>query len=65
MTPLMTMLVANAAVVMKATTVIAVSAAAVAVSVAKRNAEDQETETVARHTLTDIGVEPGSLTWIR
>ena len=65
MTPLMTMLVANATVVLKTSAAVALSAAAVATSVAKRHSEDRELESVARHTLTDIGVEPGSLTWMR
>ena len=65
MTPLMTMLVANAAAVLKVSTIVAASAAAVAVSVAKRHPGDLETEVVTSHTLSDIGVEPGALTWIR
>ncbi|MAI46316.1 MAG: hypothetical protein CBC34_010185 [Hyphomicrobiaceae bacterium TMED74] len=65
MTPLMTMLVANAAAVLKASTIVAASAATVAVSVAKRHPNDFEAEVVASHTLTDIGLEPATLTWIR
>lgn len=65
MSPLMSLLVANAAVVLKTSTIVAAAAAALAVGAANRKTVDAEHETVARHTLTDIGVEPGALTWIR
>ena len=64
MTPLMTLLVTNVAVVLKTSTVIAASAAAIAVSVTNRPRDTLEADTVAHHTLADIGFEPGALTWI-
>ncbi|MEM8973046.1 MAG: hypothetical protein AAGD43_13385 [Pseudomonadota bacterium] len=64
MSPLMTLLVTNAAFVLKASTVVAASAVAVAVGATHGKSHGPEQEPVARHTLSDIGVEPGSLTWI-
>lgn len=65
MSPLMTFLVANAAIVLKTSTAVAASAVALAASAAHRKASDANQIELARHTLSDIGVEPGSLTWIR
>ncbi len=65
MSPLMTLLVTNTALILKASTVVAASAVAVAVGASQSKSNVSEQESVARHTLADIGVEPGSLTWIR
>ncbi|MEM9360493.1 MAG: hypothetical protein AAGB04_30310 [Pseudomonadota bacterium] len=65
MSPLMTLLVTNTALVLKASTVVAASALAVTVGASQSRSKGIDQESVARHTLSDIGVEPGSLTWIR
>ena len=66
MTPLIANLVNGTAQVFEVSTVlVATMAAVVAFRITQPSAKPRARGTINRHTLTDIGVESGSLTWLR
>ena len=69
MTTMLDTIFANTAQIIETPVLLAVAVAAMAIRVGepsrKVKARASGTGPVSRHTLTDIGVEPGSITWLR
>ena len=65
MSPLITTITNSAANVLEASVMIVATVAAVAIKTTLPAPDKSTRGPITRHTMTDIGIEPGSITWMR
>ncbi|MGI9475919.1 MAG: hypothetical protein ACR2PI_04385 [Hyphomicrobiaceae bacterium] len=65
MTSLMTTLLNSTPLILEAPGFAAVAMCALGVGLATKTHREDKPVQLNRHTLTDIGIEPGSITWLR
>ncbi|MGI9426587.1 MAG: hypothetical protein ACR2PA_25645 [Hyphomicrobiaceae bacterium] len=65
MSPLMTILANSSASVWETTALVGAVIVAIGVRSTEPSRKPAQTSSVDRHTMHDIGVEPGSITWMR